>query len=327
MSKAIVIRDYGGPEVLRLEDVQVGAPGPGELQIRQTAIGVNFHDVYVRTGLYRTLAVPGIPGNEAAAVVVRVGPGVEGFVPGDRIAYVTDAYGAYASERLLPAALAIKLADTLDDRLAASILLKGLTVEMLVHRVHQIDSGMTILVHAAAGGVGQLLCQWASSLGATVVGTVGTLEKAAIAKAAGCAHTILYRDLDWRAEVRDFTGGRGVDVVYDSVGCDTLAGSIDVLAKLGHLVNFGQSSGPVDPVSMSTLATKSLSITRPILFHYLEDPTQMRAMAEAVFSAFSDGRLKADAGSAFPLGEAARAHTDLEARAALGSLILIPDGE
>ena len=327
MAKAIVIRDYGAPEVLRLEDVQVGALGPDELRIRQTAIGVNFQDVYVRSGLYRTLAAPGIPGIEAVGVVERVGSSVEGFAPGDRIAYIMDAYGAYASERLLSAALAIKLPDTFDDRVAASVLLKGMTVEMLVHRVHQIDAGMTILVHAAAGGVGQLLCQWAASLGATVIGTVGAPEKAAIAKAAGCTHTILYRVSDWRAEVRDFTGGRGVDVVYDSVGRDTFAGSIDVLAKRGHLVNFGQSSGPVDPVLMSTLATKSLSITRPILFHYLEDPTRMRAMADTVFSAFSRGRLNAAPGSAFPLGEAARAHAALEARTALGSLILIPDHE
>ena len=327
MAKAIVIRDYGAPEVLRLEDVQVGALGPDELRIWQTAIGVNFHDVYVRSGLYRTLAAPGIPGIEAVGVVERVGSSVEGFAPGDRIAYTMDAYGAYASERLLSAALAIKLPDTFDDRVAASVLLKGMTVEMLVHRVHQIDAGMTILVHAAAGGVGQLLCQWAASLGATVIGTVGAPEKAAIAKAAGCTHTILYRVSDWRAEVRDFTGGRGVDVVYDSVGRDTFAGSIDVLAKRGHLVNFGQSSGPVDPVLMSTLATKSLSITRPILFHYLEDPTRMRAMADTVFSAFSGGRLNAAPGSAFPLGGAARAHAALEARTALGSLILIPDHE
>ncbi len=266
-----MLRDFGGPDVLRLESVAVPAPGPGELRIRQTAVGVNFHDCYVRSGLYRTLPLPGVPGIEAAGVVEAVGPGVAGFSVGDRIGYVTGAYGAYASHRVLPAAIALRLPDGMDDRLAASVLLKGLTAEMLLRQVHRVEAGQTILVHAAAGGVGRILCQWAKHLGATVIGTAGSVAKAEVARASGCAHVILYREQDFVAEVKRITGGRGVDAAYDSVGHDTFDGSLECLAMRGHLVNFGQASGPVAPFQVQRLAGKSNSLTRPILFHYIAE--------------------------------------------------------
>jgi NADPH2:quinone reductase len=324
VARAIVLRQHGDPETLRPERVEIGAPAAGEVQVRQTAIGVNFHDVYVRSGLYRTLALPGIPGIEAVGTVESVGLGVHGFAVGDRVGYVSAQYGAYAGRRNLPATLALKLPDGMDDRLAATVLLKGLTAEMLLRRVAQVGQGTTILVHAAAGGVGRLLCQWAAHLGATVIGTVGSDAKSRIAREAGCHHTILYRSTDFVEAVKRITGGRGVDIAFDSVGKDTFYGSLDALAPLGHLVNFGQSSGPVEPLQVSRLATKSNSVTRPILFHYLEDPARLREMAAAVFGAFARGFLSAKPGHALPLAEVARAHQALEARSAEGPFILIP---
>ncbi len=327
MAQAIMLRNYGGPEKLRLEEVEVGAPATGELRIRQTAVGVNYHDVYVRTGLYKTLALPGIPGIEAVGVVTGIGADVEGFAVGDRVGYITDGYGAYASERNLPARIALRLPETMDDVLAATVLLKGLTAGMLVRRVHRIEPGMTVLVHAAAGGVGRLLCQWASSLGATVIGTAGTPEKREIALGAGCTEVILYRDVDFAAEARRITSGRGVDVAYDGVGKDTFYGSLDALGTFGHLVNFGQVSGPVEPLAMPLLAAKSASVTRPIIFHYTRDAAQVREMATELFDAFGTGVLTADPGETFPLAEAARAHELLEARTATGPLVLIPGAD
>ncbi len=324
MARAIVLRQHGGPEALRPESVEIGAPAAGELQVRQTAIGVNFHDVYVRSGLYRTLTLPGIPGIEGVGRVESVGPAVHDFTVGDRVGYVSGRYGAYAGRRNLPAALALKLPDTMDDRLAATVLLKGLTAEMLLRRVTRVGRGTTILVHAAAGGVGRLLCRWAAHLGATVIGTVGSDAKSRLARAAGCHHTILYRSADFVEAVKRITRGRGVDVAFDSVGKDTFYGSLDALATLGHLVNFGQSSGPVEPLQVSRLAAKSNSVTRPILFHYLEDPARLREMAAALFDAFARGILSATPGQALPLAEAARAHQALEARSAEGPFILIP---
>ncbi|WP_136440973.1 quinone oxidoreductase family protein [Pacificoceanicola onchidii] len=324
MAQAIVLRTYGSSEVLTCESIDVGTPEPGALRIRQTGIGVNFHDVYVRSGLYKTLALPGIPGCEAVGVVEAVGDGVEGIAVGDRVAYVTGQYGAYASHRVLPAALAVPLPDAVSDETAASNLLRAMTVEMLTGPVCTISSGMTVLVHAAAGGVGRMLCQALAGLGATVIGTVGSQKKAEIAKASGCAHTILYREVDFTKAVSKITGGQGVDVVYDSVGADTFAGSIEALAFCGHLVNFGQSSGPIDPILMSTLATKSLTISRPILFHYLRDPAQYQAMAGKALAKFASGQLQAPAPTPIPLEEAARAHDILESMTGGGSLILIP---
>jgi NADPH2:quinone reductase len=324
MPEAILLRAHGGPETLQPEQVDIGDPGPGELRVRQTAIGVNFHDVYVRTGLYRTLPLPGIPGIEAVGVVEAIGPEVEGFAVGDRIGYITGKYGAYASARILPARIALHLPDAIDDQLAATVLLKGLTAEMLLRRVHAVQPGETILVHAAAGGVGRLLCQWASALGATVIGTAGSEAKREIALAAGCRHVILYRKTDFVVEARRITAGRGVDVVYDSVGKDTFAGSLDLLAPCGHLVNFGQASGPVDPITMAQLAAKSLTVSRPIVFHYLEEPARMLEMARSLFAALADGTLKAVPGQIFPLSAAAQAHAALESRTILSPLILVP---
>ena len=324
MHTAIMLRAHGGPEVLRAEPLALAAPGPGEVLLRQTAIGVNFHDCYVRSGSYRTLALPGVPGIEAAGVVEAVGPGVNGLAPGDRVAYATAGYGAYASARLLPAALALKLPDGVDDRTAAATLVKGLTAHMLLHRVHQVRAGQVVLVQAAAGGVGRLLCQWASALGATVIGTVGSQAKAEEARRCGCAHTILYREQDFVAEVKRLTGGRGVDVAYDSVGQDTFAGSLECLGLRGHLVNFGQSSGPVAPFAPAVLAAKSNSVTRPIVFHYIAEAAERADMAAAVFAALAAGVLRPGAAESFPLAEAAAAHRALEARATTGAVLLLP---
>ncbi|MBR0679199.1 quinone oxidoreductase [Roseomonas eburnea] len=324
MPEAIMLRDHGGPEALRAEKVAVPPPGPGELRLRQTAVGVNFHDCYVRSGLYRTLPLPGVPGIEAAGVVEAVGPGVTGFAPGDRVGYVTGGYGAYASHRVLPAALALRLPGWMDERLAASVLLKGLTAEMLLRQVHRVEAGQTILVHAAAGGVGRLLCQWAAHLGATVIGTAGSAAKAEAARAAGCAHVVLYREQDFVAEVKRITGGRGVDAAYDSVGKDTFDGSLDCLAPRGHLVNFGQASGPVPPFQVQRLAAKSNSLTRPIVFHYLAGRTALEAMAASLFAVLENGAVRAEPGATLPLAEAARAHHLLESRQAEAPLVLLP---
>jgi len=324
MTRAIVIRARGGPEVLRIESVAVGAPGPGELRIRQTAIGVNFHDCYVRSGLYKTLVLPGIPGIEAAGVVEAAGPEVINFAPGDRIGYVTASYGGYAQARLLPAARAIKLPDSMTEDTAAAVFVKGLTAAFLVLRTHHVQPGQTILVHAAAGAVGQLLCQWASHLGATVIGTVGSSEKAAIARKCGCAYTILYREENFLTRTKEITGGRGLDVVYDSVGRDTFAGSLAALAPHGHLINFGQSSGPVAPFSVSDLSAGSNSLTRPILFHYIAARAELEALASELFAALSSGILHVYEPRRFALAEAADAHRALEARATSSAVLLVP---
>lgn len=263
MTTAIVLRAHGAPDELRAETVTVGDPGPGEIRLRQGAVGVNYHDVYVRSGLYRTLPLPGIPGIEGVGTVEALGPDVTGLAVGQRVGYVSPQYGAYAATRLLSADQAIALPETLDDVAAASFLLKALTADMLLCQVHHVTAGETVLIHAAAGGVGRLLTQWAAALGATVIGTAGSAEKAAIAEAAGARHVIRYREQDVAAEVARLTGGRGVDVAYDSVGADTFEGSLDSLAPLGHLVCFGQSSGPPAPLPMARLAARSLTVTRP----------------------------------------------------------------
>lgn len=322
MPEAIVLRETGGPDVLRLENIDVGAPGAGEVRLRQTAIGVNFHDCYVRSGLYKTLPLPGILGLEAAGVVVEVGPGVDGFAPGDRAAYFSDGYGGYASERLIATDGLIKLPDAIDDVTAASILVKGLTAQFLAHRTHAISSGDTVLIHAAAGGVGLLLSQWARHLGARVIGTVGSEAKAVQAREAGCDEVILYRSEDFVARVQEITGGRGVDVVYDSVGRDTFYGSLDCLADLGHLVNFGQSSGPIEPLQISALSKGSYTLTRPMLFHYTATRADLDTMADGLFSAVGSGVLKIAAPMTLPLANAAEAHRALEARETTGAIVL-----
>jgi NADPH:quinone reductase len=324
MASAIVLTQHGGPEKLTLKDVAVGKPGAGELRIRQTAIGVNFHDCYVRSGLYKMLQLPGIPGIEGAGIVGEVGAGVTSFAPGDRIGYVTTGYGGYASERLLPAHLALKLPSGMTEEMAAAVLLKGLTVSMLVHHVHAVKPGDSVLVQAAAGGVGQLLCQWARHLGATVIGTVGTADKAEIAKQNGCHHTILYREEDFVARVKDITGGKGVIAAYDSVGKDTLMGSLACLSVRGHLVNFGQSSGAVAPFAVSSLSAGSNSVTRPMMFHYMRDRPELEALAQPLFDVLASGAVKVGAPRRFALGEATAAHAALEARQTTGSVVLSP---
>lgn len=322
MARAIVIERHGGPEVLQPRQVEVGEPGPGMLRLRQRFVGVNFHDVYVRSGQYDTLALPGIPGIEGVGVVDAVGPGVHGFRPGDRIGYVTGRYGCYASERLLPAELALKLPDALDDRQAAALLLKGLTVDMLVNRVHQLRAGEWVLVQAAAGGVGQLLVQWASRLGAQVIGTVGSAAKAEVARAAGCREVILYREEDVAARVAAITGGRGVDLVYDGVGRDSFAGSLASLAPCAHLVNFGQASGPVPPLTLPQLAARSTTLSRPVVFHYVAERSRLEQMAASLFEALGRGWLSPEPPIEYPLEEAAAAHARLESRTATRSIVL-----
>lgn len=323
MDQAIVIRKPGGPEVLECERVTVGAPGNGQVRLRQTAVGVNFHDCYVRSGLYTTLTLPGIPGLEAVGVVDAVGPDVVDFTAGDRVGYITRGYGGYASARLIDSSVLIRLPDSLDDRTAAATLLRGLTAQMLVHQVFPVRAGHTVLVHAAAGGVGRLLCQWAHHLGATVIGTVGSEEKAALARSIGCDHTILYRTENFVEKVKSITDGRGVDVVYDSVGKDTFLGSIQSLAIRGHLANFGQSSGAIEPFLISLLFEKSNSISRPGVFHYFTGPDR-DSMAQALFSALAAGVISADRHHEYAFEAAAQAHADMEGRKTSGAVLLIP---
>jgi NADPH2:quinone reductase len=325
MKKAIVIAAAGGPEVLELRDTEVGVPGAGELRVRQTAVGVNFHDVYVRSGQYpNVLPFPGIPGIEACGVVEEVGSGVHGFAPGDRIAYASAAYGAYAAERLLQASLAVHVPAAIDDATAATLMVKGTTAAVLVLEVGAIRSGDLVLVHAAAGGVGRLVCQWARRLGATVIGTVGSEEKMDIARRAGCAHVIDYRRQNFVQAVDRISGGRGVRVVFDSVGKDTFVGSLACLARCGHLVNFGQSSGRVAPIALSDLGAKSATLTRPVVFDYMRDRAALESLTAKVFQAVAQGILEVDPPRKYPLGAAQAAHRDLEARVPMGAPVLVP---
>ena len=324
MARAVILRSHGGPDVLRTETVHVAAPGPGQVRLRQTAIGVNYHDVYIRDGSYAGwMTLPGVPGVEAAGVVEEVGPGCP-LAVGDRVAYITPRYGAYASERLIEAELLVPVPPFIDDTAAAASMVKGLTAWLLLHRVHRVGAGDRILVHAAAGGVGRMLCAWANRLGAEVIGTVGSPEKAALAKSSGCHHTIQYREEDFVTRVAALTGGRGVTVVYDSVGRDTFAGSLACLAPLGHLVSFGQSSGAADPVAMAALAARSLTVSRPVVFHYLPDRGALEEGVTALFGAMRAGIVAANVAGCFPLDEAPAAHRLLEARESTGSLLLLP---
>jgi NADPH2:quinone reductase len=322
MTQAIVLRAHGGPDELRLETVEIGDPGPAQLLVRHTAIGVNFHDTYVRSGSYDTLKLPGIPGIEAAGVVERIGSNVTAFIPGDRICYVDPSYGAYSEKRLLPAALAFRLPDAISDEAAASIAVKGLTACMLLRYTRRVLPEETILVHAAAGGVGQLLVHWAKHIGAHVIATVGSVEKAEIARGCGANSVILYRSEKFVDRVAAFTHGRGVDVVYDSVGADTFDGSLSCLSYFGTLVNFGQSSGPVPPLTLSRLAARSNAVVRPMLFHYLRERSIRDAMIEETFKMVLAGVLTPRIGLRLPLSQVADAHAALESRATTGAIIL-----
>jgi NADPH2:quinone reductase len=323
VAEAIVLREFGGPEVLKLEAVDVGRPGPGQLRLRQTAVGVNFHDIYVRSGAYQTLKPPGVPGLEGVGVVSEIGEGVSGVSLGDRVAYLESRYGAYASERLIDASLCVRLPEAVSDVLAGTVMLKGLTAAVLALKVHPLKAGDTVLVHAAAGGVGRLLAQWAAHLGADVIGTAGSPEKIAIAKASGCREVIAYREEPFAPKVMELTGGRGVDVVYDAVGADTFDGSLASLAFRGHLVNYGQASGKIPPFDISRLAPRSASVTRPGYSHYVQTREALEEMAQALFDVLASGAVKAEAGEALPLADAAKAHAALEARSA-HPFVLIP---
>ena len=325
MPKAIRIHRTGGPDAMRWEDVEVGAPGPGEIRIRHEAVGLNYIDVYFRTGLYPAPSLPFSPGMEGAGVVEAVGEGVGSVAVGDRVAYAAPPVGSYAEERLMPAGKVVKVPAGIDSRQAAAMMLQGMTVEYLLRRTYPVRSGETILFHAAAGGVGLIACQWAKELGATVIGTVGSDEKAALARAHGCDHPIVYTRESFTERVRDLTGGAGVPVVYDAVGRDTFEGSLDCLAPRGTLVSFGQSSGKIDPFDVGVLSAKgSLYLTRPTLMTYTASRKDLEASAEALFDVVGRGAVRIAVNQTFPLAEAAAAHRALESRRTTGSTILMP---
>ncbi len=324
MTHAIRVHDYGGPEVLRWEEVEIGEPGPGQVRIRQTAVGLNFIDIYGRTGLYPQPSFPFIPGMEGAGVVTAVGEGVRDLKPGRRVAYAGQ-IGAYAEERLIAAERVVKLPDTIDDRVAAAIMLQGMTAQYLLRRTYKVGPGTTLLFHAAAGGVGLIACQWAASLGATVIGTVGSAGKALIARAHGCTHAINYREEDFVAAVKALTDGKGVDVVYDLIGKDTFPASLDCLKPLGLWVSFGQASGPVPEFKITLLSQKgSLYATRPSLGNYTATRKDLVETAKDLFAVVTGGKVKVAINQTYPLAEAARAQHDLEARLTTGSTLLLP---
>lgn len=324
MVKAIKINRKGGPEVLDIVDIEVPEPGSGEALIRHTAAGVNMIDIYHREnedGQYG-IPVPAILGVEAAGVVEAVGDGVTHVAPGDRVAYM-NVIGAYCEKRVIDAAKLVKLPDDVSDQAAAAAMVKGSTAQYLLHSTYPVKRGEVILVHAAAGGVGLLLCQWASKIGATVIGTVGTPEKAELAKANGAAHTILYREEDFVDKVKELSDGRGVDVVYDSVGRDTFMQSLDCVRPLGMAVNFGQASGPVPPLDISVLAKKgSIFLAKPTLATYTADPERMREMANGLFKAIGNGTINIEVSRAESLDKVAELHVDLAGRKTVGSVVL-----
>lgn len=324
MSLAIRLERHGGPDVLQLVDETLPAPGPGEVRVRHTAIGLNFIDTYFRTGLY-PISLPSGLGQEAAGVIEALGPDVTDFAVGDRVAYATSTLGAYAAARVMPTTPLVKLPAGVSDEAAAALMLKGMTAFYLTHLTHAVRPGETLLVHAAAGGVGSLLVPWAKRLGASVIGTAGSAGKLAIAEAAGCDHVINYREQDFVAEVRRLTGGRGVDVVYDSVGKDTFIGSLDCLHRRGLLVTYGNASGKVPAFEPVLLAQKgSLFVTRPTLAHYTATCEELDTAANAVFAALQGGVIAARIDQRYPLREAAQAHADLESRRTTGTTVLLP---
>jgi len=321
MSHAIRIHEAGGPEVLKWEEVDVGDPGPGQVKIRQEAAGLNFIDVYHRTGLYPQ-ELPFTPGVEGAGVVEAVGANVTNVKQGDRVAYAGP-IGGYAEERLIDAERLVKLPDNISCEQAAGMMLQGMTAQMLLRSIYRVNDGDTILVHAAAGGVGLIMCQWAAALGATVIGTVSTEEKAELARANGCAHPILYTSQDFVAEVNRIMNGGKLPVVYDSVGRDTFMKSLDCLRPRGLMVSFGNASGPPDPMPPNVLAQKgSLYLTRPTLYNYIATRAELEQSAAELFDVVSSGKVKIEIKQRFPLKDAAEAHRQLEARKTTGSTIL-----
>ncbi len=323
MTKAVRIHQHGGPEVLSYEDVEVGDPGPGELRIRQGACGLNFIDTYQRGGLY-PLALPTILGLEGAGTVEALGESVGGLAVGDRVAYGTE-LGGYSEARLIRASRVAKLPDAIDDQTAAAMMLQGMTVEYLIRRTFEVKPGDTVLFHAAAGGVGLIACQWLKALGVTVIGTVGSDEKAALAEANGCDHPIIYTRENFVERVKEITDGQGVPVVYDSVGKDTWEGSLDCLQPRGLMVTFGNASGPVTGVNMGILGAKgSLYVTRPSLMTYAASDQELAESAAQVIDQVSSGAVKIAVNQTYPLAEAAAAHADLEGRKTTGSTVLLP---
>ena len=324
MTHVIRVHEYGGPSVLKWEEAEVGEPGPGEIRIKQTAIGLNFIDVYGRTGLYPQDRLPFIPGMEGAGIVTARGEGVRDLKIGRRVAYAGP-IGAYAEERLIPAGRVVRIPDGVSDETAAAVMLKGMTAQYLLRRTYKVGPGTTVLFHAAAGGVGTIACQWAAALGATVIGTVGSSGKALIARSNGCTHVINTREEDLFSKVMDYTGGEGVDVVYDSVGKDTFPLSLECLKRRGTWVSFGQSSGPVPEFRINLLAQKgSLFATRPALGDYIATRKELVAAANDLFGVLKKGAVKVAVNQTYALKDAAKAHRALEGRQTTGSSVLIP---
>lgn len=324
MPYAIRIHEAGGPEVMRWEEVAVGEPGPGEARVRHTAVGVNYLDTYHRSGLYK-LPLPSGLGSEAAGVVEAVGSGVDWIKVGDRVGYCGGPLGSYSEARVMPADRLVRLPDGISDPSAATLMLKGLTVQYLFRQTYPLQGGDTILFHAAAGGVGLIACQWARALGVTMIGTVGSDEKAALAKANGCAHTIVYTRENFVERVRELTGGKGVPVVYDSVGKDTFPASLDCLSPRGMFVSFGNSSGPVAAFDLGLLAARgSLYATRPTLFTHIARREAMQEMADEMFALVAAGKIVSEPHQTYALKDAAAAHRALESRATKGASVMLP---
>jgi NADPH:quinone reductase len=324
MAKAMQIHQTGGPEVLHWEDVEAGEPGEGQARVRHTAVGVNFIDTYYRSGLY-PLPLPSGLGSEAAGVVEAVGPGVAVVRPGDRVAYGGGPPGSYAEVRVLPASILVPIPDGVSDQTTAAVMLKGMTAQYLIRRTYPVTAGETVLFHAAAGGVGLIACQWLKALGANVIGTVGSDEKAAVARTHGCDHVIISTREDIAKRVREITGGAGVPVVYDSVGKDTFLASLDCLRPLGMLVSYGNSSGKVTPFDIGILSQKgSLYLTRPTLATYTASRSDLEATAREVFDVIRERKVKVEVRHVYPLASAAQVHRDLEGRRTVGSIVMIP---
>jgi len=323
MVHAIRIHQTGGPEVMKWESVEVPAPGPGQVRLKQHAVGVNYIDVYQRSGLYK-LPLPFVAGSEGAGEVVAVGPGVSDFKVGDRGAYA-GAAGGYAEERVMPADRLVKLPDNIDYKTGAAMMLQGMTVRYLLRETYKVGKGTTMLLHAAAGGIGLIACQWARHLGATTIGTVSTAQKAAVAKEHGCTHVINYKTEDFVKRTRELTNGHGVDVVYDAVGKDTYPGSLDCLKPLGLWVSFGNASGAITNFDLLLLSTKgSLYATRPTLGTYVAKRADLLANAAELFDVVGKGIVKINVNHTYPLKDAVQAHRDLEARKTTGSIVLMP---
>jgi len=324
MTKAFRFYETGGSDVLRFEDVEVGAPGTGEVRLRQEAIGLNYIDIYFRSGVYPAPSLPSGLGLEGSGVIEAVGDGVTDLAVGDRVAYAAQPLGAYAEARVMPAKGLVKIPDGISFDLAAAAMLQGMTAQYLLRRTYHVKKGDTILIHAAAGGVGQIVCQWAKHLGATVIGTVGSKEKAEITKSKGCDYPILYREEKVSERVKEITNGQGVEVVYDSVGKDTFDDSLDCLKRLGMMVSFGQSSGAVPPVPLKALAPGAYFLTRPSVFQYTATREELLATANELFDVLKSGVVKIDIDATYALADAKQAHDDLEGRKTTGSVILKP---